>query len=64
MTLTESQEFEQWFISEKSKGLVDIKFVPGDAITRDTTREDFAAENNRVNRLISQGNFVVREDVF
>lgn len=64
MSLTESQEFEGWFLSEKSNGLVDIKFVTGDAITRDTTREDFAAENNRINRLISQGNVVVRDDVF
>ena len=62
--MNETQEFVQWYASEKEKGLVDIKFVPGDSIKRDTTREDFAVENNRVNRLIAKNQFVHRPDVF
>jgi hypothetical protein len=62
--MTETEEYVRWYENEKKNGLIDIKFVPGDSITRDTTREDFAAENNRVNRLIVQNKFVHRPDVF
>ncbi len=62
--MNETLEFVKWYELEKNKGLVDIKFVPGDSIKRDTTRDDFAAGNNRVNRLIANNQFVQRPDVF
>lgn len=62
--MKDTQKFEQWYASEKEKGLVDVKFVPGDSIKKDTTREEFARENNWVNELIDERGFVERPDVF
>lgn len=62
--MKDTQKLEQWYASEKEKGLVDIKFVPGDSIKKDTTREEFARENNWVNELIDERGFVERPDVF
>jgi hypothetical protein len=62
--MKETRKFEQWYASEKKEGLVDIKFVPGDSIKKDTTREEFAVENNWVNELIAGEEFVERPDVF
>lgn len=62
--MTETEEFVLWYNNEKQKGLIDIKYIPGDSINRETTREDFAAENNRVNRLIANNQIVHRPDVF
>ncbi len=61
---TETKEFSAWYDREIKNGLVDIKFTPGDGIGKDTTREDFTAENNRVNRIIESGATVSRPDVF
>ncbi|ORU92799.1 MAG: hypothetical protein A6F72_05575 [Cycloclasticus sp. symbiont of Poecilosclerida sp. N] len=61
---TETKEFSKWYDREVDGGLVDMKFVPGDGIGKDTTREDFAAENNRVNRIIRSKVTVNRPDVF
>lgn len=61
---TETKEFSTWYDREVENGLVDIKFTPGDGIDKDTTREDFTAENNRVNRIIASGVTVSRPDVF
>ncbi|KAF3984243.1 MAG: hypothetical protein HFP81_03010 [Methylococcales symbiont of Hymedesmia sp. n. MRB-2018] len=49
---------------EVENGLIDIKFTSGDGIGKDTSREDFTAENNRVNRIIESGVTVNRSDVF
>ena len=58
-------EFKAWYDNErKTNGLVDIRYIPGDGICLDTTVEDFAAENNLVNKLIASGNTVNRPDVF
>jgi hypothetical protein len=62
--MKETQKFEQWYTAEKKKGLVGIKFVPGDSIKKDTTREEFARENNWVNEMIDEREFVERPDVF
>lgn len=60
----ETTEFHAWHKKEvEENGLIDIKFAPGDGINRSTTAEDFAAENNRVNRLIASGERVARPDV-
>lgn len=61
---TETEYFSSWYSTEVDKGLVDIKFALGDGITRDTVREDFTSENNRVNRLIMAESVVNRPDVF
>lgn len=61
---TETKEFSAWYDREVKNGLVDIKFTPGDGIDKDTSREDFTAENNRVNRIIASGTTVSRPDVF
>lgn len=61
----ETKEFRRWFEEQVSdNGLVDINFFPGDGLTKDTTLEDFFAENNRLNRLIAAGAVVNRRDVF
>ncbi|ORU90631.1 MAG: hypothetical protein A6F71_06635 [Cycloclasticus sp. symbiont of Poecilosclerida sp. M] len=60
----ETELFTAWYEKEVKKGLIDIKFTLGDGIDKDTTQEDFAAENNRVNRIITAKEIVERPDVF
>ena len=60
----ETKEFREWHKREVAKGLIDIKFVGGDGITKDTTREDFLTEINHLNRLIENGEIVNRPDVY
>lgn len=61
---TETEEFLEWHKQATLSGLVDIKFTPGSGLTKYTTRDDFSAENNRINRLIKLNKSVLRQDVF
>lgn len=60
--MTETEKFLQWHSREQEKGLVDIKFYPGN-ITSATTQEDFFRELNLINQLNEEGKAIEREDV-
>lgn len=50
---TAQAEFLEWYRQEKAKGLVDIKFYPGD--TSEASTEAFFSEINAMNHAIAQG---------
>lgn len=62
-TMTETEQFLEWYRLEQKKGLVDIKFYPGN-ITNSTTQEDFFRELNLINKLNEEGKTIDRADVF
>lgn len=59
----ETKEFLAWYKKEVEKGLIYLQFIRVDGIKMSATREDIAAENNRVNRLIAANQIVSRPDV-
>ena len=59
---TETERFLRWYESAKAKGLVDIKFYPGD-VSR-ASSEEFFGDVNALIDAIDKGVVVSRPDVF
>ena len=56
------EEFLAWYANEKKgKGLVDIKFYPGDA--SDASETSVYSELNAINHAVEQGNFTTLTNI-
>jgi len=54
-------EFQEWYAQEQARGLVDIKFYPGD--TSEASVDSFFAEINAMNLAKAQGKAVPLKNI-